>query len=187
MAGSSKIATFATKNQLQPMNPIEDFFHQSQRLYANMIIAKYRASIDCRACQCCTHGSQHWQHAAFTVLWSPPEPMRLRRLPARGISISRRRLGRPPHLLCRYAAFRPVVWLNGTASGLGNLQGFVWSVMDTTIFAQQFVTLAELRGLLAPAISAPLTHNAEAIGRRLDLPQGASFDHGIVGLASRRG
>lgn len=61
--------------------------------------------------------------------------------------------------------------LNGTASGLGNLQGFVWSVMDTTIFAQQFVTLAELRGL-GTCYLGTTTYNAEAIGRRLDLPQG---------------
>ena len=65
--------------------------------------------------------------------------------------------------------------LNGTASGLGNLQGFVWSVMDTTIFAQQFVTLAELRGL-GTCYLGTTTYNAEAIGRRLDLPQGADAE-----------
>lgn len=55
--------------------------------------------------------------------------------------------------------------------GFGNLQGYTWAVMDTAIFAQQFVTLAELEGL-GTCYLGTTTFNAPAIAQTLELPQG---------------
>ena len=55
--------------------------------------------------------------------------------------------------------------------GLNNLQGFTWGVMDTAIFAQQFVTLAEMNGL-GTCYLGTTTFNAELIKETLDLPKG---------------
>lgn len=59
----------------------------------------------------------------------------------------------------------------GTASSLGNLQGLMWAAIDTSIFAQQFVTLAEMSGL-GTCYLGTTTYNAEAIQRLLALPDG---------------
>ena len=61
--------------------------------------------------------------------------------------------------------------LNGTASSLGNLQGFTWAAIDTSIFAQQFVTLAEMEGL-GTCYLGTTTYNPEPIARLLNLPSG---------------
>ena len=55
--------------------------------------------------------------------------------------------------------------------GLNNLQGYTWAVMDTAIFAQQFVTLAELNGL-GTCYLGTTTFNAPMIARELELPDG---------------
>lgn len=59
----------------------------------------------------------------------------------------------------------------GAEPGLNNLQGYTWAVMDTAIFAQQFVTLAELNGL-GTCYLGTTTYNAPEIARLLKLPQG---------------
>lgn len=59
----------------------------------------------------------------------------------------------------------------GATSGLNNLQGYTWAVMDTAIFAQQFVTLAELEGL-GTCYLGTTTYNAPMIAGLLKLPQG---------------
>ncbi|MBD5345796.1 MAG: NADPH-dependent oxidoreductase [Bacteroides sp.] len=59
----------------------------------------------------------------------------------------------------------------GTQSSLDNLQGFTWAVMDTSIFAQQFVTLAEMHGL-GTCYLGTTTYNAGAISKLLELPKG---------------
>lgn len=61
--------------------------------------------------------------------------------------------------------------LHGTESGLGNLEGLMWTAIDTSIFAQQFVTIAEMRGL-GTCYLGTTTYNAEAISRLLRLPEG---------------
>lgn len=61
--------------------------------------------------------------------------------------------------------------LSGTASSLGNLQGLTWAAIDTTIFAQQFVTLAEMEGL-GTCYLGTTTYNPEPISRLLNLPSG---------------
>ncbi|MDE6394649.1 MAG: nitroreductase family protein [Duncaniella sp.] len=63
----------------------------------------------------------------------------------------------------------------GAEPGLNNLQGYTWAVMDTAIFAQQFVTLAELHGL-GTCYLGTTTYNAPEIARLLKLP------HGVVPL-----
>lgn len=55
--------------------------------------------------------------------------------------------------------------------GLNNLQGYTWAAMDTAIFAQQFVTLAELNGL-GTCYLGTTTFNAPMIARELELPDG---------------
>ena len=59
----------------------------------------------------------------------------------------------------------------GAQPGLNNLQGYTWAVMDTAIFAQQFVTLAELNGL-GTCYLGTTTYNAPEIARLLNLQQG---------------
>ncbi len=59
----------------------------------------------------------------------------------------------------------------GAEPGLNNLQGYTWAVMDTAIFAQQFVTLAELNGL-GTCYLGTTTYNAPAISSQLNLPAG---------------
>lgn len=61
--------------------------------------------------------------------------------------------------------------LGGAEQGLNNLQGYTWAVMDTAIFAQQFVTLAELSGL-GTCYLGTTTYNAPMIAELLHLPQG---------------
>lgn len=61
--------------------------------------------------------------------------------------------------------------LGGAEPGLNNLQGYTWAVMDTAIFAQQFVTLAELAGL-GTCYLGTTTYNAPMIASQLHLPQG---------------
>ena len=61
--------------------------------------------------------------------------------------------------------------LGGAQPGLNNLQGYTWAVMDTAIFAQQFVTLAELAGL-GTCYLGTTTYNAPMIASQLHLPQG---------------
>lgn len=62
--------------------------------------------------------------------------------------------------------------INGGAQpGLNNLQGYTWAVMDTAIFAQQFVTLAEMNGL-GTCYLGTTTYNAPMIAERLGLPVG---------------
>lgn len=53
--------------------------------------------------------------------------------------------------------------------GYNNLQAFLWGVIDTTIFAQQFNTLAELSGLGCCYLGTT-TYNAPAISEALGLP-----------------
>lgn len=59
----------------------------------------------------------------------------------------------------------------GAEPGLDNLQGFTWGVIDTSLFAQQFVTLAELHGL-GTCYLGTTTYNAAMIAELLALPQG---------------
>lgn len=59
--------------------------------------------------------------------------------------------------------------LNGTEPGLDNLQGFTWAVIDTSLFAQQFCTIAEMNGL-GTCYLGTTTYNAEPIARTLGLP-----------------
>ncbi|MDE6556664.1 MAG: nitroreductase family protein [Duncaniella sp.] len=61
--------------------------------------------------------------------------------------------------------------INGADPGLDNLQGFLWATMDATIFAQQFVTIAEQSGL-ATCYLGTTTYNAAQIADTLKLPQG---------------
>lgn len=59
--------------------------------------------------------------------------------------------------------------INGTEPGLNNLQGFTWGVIDTSIFAQQFVTIAEMNGL-GTCYLGTTTYNAGQIAEVLGLP-----------------
>ncbi|MDE5826420.1 MAG: nitroreductase family protein [Duncaniella sp.] len=59
--------------------------------------------------------------------------------------------------------------INNTDPGLNNLQGFTWGVIDTSIFAQQFVTIAEINGL-GTCYLGTTTYNAEPIAEVLGLP-----------------
>lgn len=59
--------------------------------------------------------------------------------------------------------------INGTDPGLNNLQGFTWGVIDTSIFAQQFVTIAEMNGL-GTCYLGTTTYNAGQIAETLGLP-----------------
>lgn len=68
----------------------------------------------------------------------------------------------------RYAKWCRV---NHTEPGLDNLQGFIWATMDAAIFAQQFVTLAELDGL-GTCYLGTTTYNPQKIADLLKLPKG---------------
>ncbi|MDE5954453.1 MAG: nitroreductase family protein [Duncaniella sp.] len=59
--------------------------------------------------------------------------------------------------------------INGTEPGLNNLQGFTWGVIDTSLFAQQFVTIAEMNGL-GTCYLGTTTYNAGKIAEELGLP-----------------
>lgn len=59
--------------------------------------------------------------------------------------------------------------LNNTDPGLNNLQGFTWGVIDTSLFAQQFVTIAEMNGL-GTCYLGTTTYNAGQIAETLNLP-----------------
>ncbi|MCM1356584.1 MAG: nitroreductase family protein [Staphylococcus sp.] len=61
--------------------------------------------------------------------------------------------------------------LNDTEPGLNNLQGFTWGVIDTSLFAQQFVTIAEMNGL-GTCYLGTTTYNAGQIAETLGLPEG---------------
>lgn len=61
--------------------------------------------------------------------------------------------------------------INDAIPGMNNLQGFTWGVIDTTIFAQQFCTIAEINGL-GTCYLGTTTYNAEAIAKVLALPEG---------------
>ena len=54
--------------------------------------------------------------------------------------------------------------------GFGNLQSFISSLLDVTIFAQQFNTIAEQYGLGCCYLGTT-TYNAHLIARQLDLPK----------------
>lgn len=60
---------------------------------------------------------------------------------------------------------------SGTEAGLGNLQGFTWGVIDVSVFAQQFCTLAEMEGL-GTCYLGTTTYNAPMIADLLSLPSG---------------
>lgn len=53
--------------------------------------------------------------------------------------------------------------------GYNNFQSFMWGVIDATIFAQQFVTIAEMNGL-GTCYLGTVTYNAPQIAKVLDLP-----------------
>ncbi len=55
------------------------------------------------------------------------------------------------------------------APGYNNFQSFMWGVIDTVIYAQQFVTIAELNGL-GTCYLGTVTYNAPEIAKVLDLP-----------------
>ena len=59
--------------------------------------------------------------------------------------------------------------LNHADPGLDNLQGFTWGVIDTSLFAQQFVTIAEMNGL-GTCYLGTTTYNAGQIAEVLGLP-----------------
>ncbi len=61
--------------------------------------------------------------------------------------------------------------MSGTEAGLGNLQGFTWGVIDVSVFAQQFCTLAEMEGL-GTCYLGTTTYNAPMIADLLALPSG---------------
>lgn len=60
--------------------------------------------------------------------------------------------------------------LNSTQGGMNNLQGFTWGVIDTSIFAQQFCTVAEMAGL-GTCYLGTTTYNAGQIAEVLALPE----------------
>lgn len=60
--------------------------------------------------------------------------------------------------------------LGGAQPGLDNLQGFTWGVIDTSIVAQQFCTLAEMEGL-GTCYLGTTTYNAGMIAETLGLPR----------------
>lgn len=53
--------------------------------------------------------------------------------------------------------------------GYNNFQAFTWGVIDTTIFAQQFCTIAEMNGLGCCYLGTT-TYNAPLIAQALELP-----------------
>lgn len=60
--------------------------------------------------------------------------------------------------------------LNATRGGMNNLQGFTWGVIDTSLFAQQFCTIAEMEGL-GTCYLGTTTYNAGQIAEVLALPE----------------
>lgn len=54
--------------------------------------------------------------------------------------------------------------------GFDNFQAWMWAVEDTMIFAQQFVTIAEMNGL-GTCYLGTTTYNAPQISQLLDLPK----------------
>lgn len=60
--------------------------------------------------------------------------------------------------------------LNATRGGMNNLQGFTWGVIDTSLFAQQFCTIAEMEGL-GTCYLGTTTYNAGQIAEVLGLPK----------------
>lgn len=59
--------------------------------------------------------------------------------------------------------------INNAIPGYNNFQAFIWGVIDTTIFAQQFCTIAEMRGL-GTCYLGTTTYNAHKIAEILELP-----------------
>lgn len=59
--------------------------------------------------------------------------------------------------------------ISNAIPGYNNFQAFIWGVIDTTIFAQQFCTIAEMRGL-GTCYLGTTTYNAHKIAEILDLP-----------------
>lgn len=59
--------------------------------------------------------------------------------------------------------------LNDANPGYDNFQSFMWAVIDTAIFAQQFCTIAEMNGLGCCYLGTT-TYNAPDIARVLGLP-----------------
>lgn len=66
---------------------------------------------------------------------------------------------------------RFVKWCEGRNAqpGYDNFQSFIWAVIDTTIFAQQFCTIAEMNGL-GTCYLGTTTYNAPMIADILELP-----------------
>ncbi len=60
--------------------------------------------------------------------------------------------------------------LNGAKPGYDNLQGLLMGVFDAVIFAQQFVTLAEMNGL-GTCYLGTTTYNVDKIAEELHLPK----------------
>ena len=61
--------------------------------------------------------------------------------------------------------------VSGAEPGYDNFQAFMWAVIDTTIFAQQFCTIAEMNGL-GTCYLGTTTYNAPQIAELLRLPKG---------------
>ncbi len=59
--------------------------------------------------------------------------------------------------------------INGASAGYDNLQGLMMGILDATIVAQQFVTIAEMEGL-GTCYLGTTTYNAPDIARVLALP-----------------
>lgn len=59
--------------------------------------------------------------------------------------------------------------ISNAIPGYNNFQAFIWGVIDTTIFAQQFCTIAEMRGL-GTCYLGTTTYNAHKIAEILELP-----------------
>lgn len=57
----------------------------------------------------------------------------------------------------------------GAEPGFGNYHSFITALIDTALFAQQFVTLAELNGI-GSCYLGTVTYNAEKIAEVLELP-----------------
>ena len=60
--------------------------------------------------------------------------------------------------------------VSGATPGYDNLQSLTWAIVDATILAQQFVTVAELNGL-STCYLGTTTYNAPKIAEILDLPK----------------
>lgn len=61
--------------------------------------------------------------------------------------------------------------INDAKPGYDNFQSFMWAVIDATIFAQQFCTIAEMYGLGCCYLGTT-TYNAPQIAELLRLPKG---------------